>query len=249
MNNVLGLTADDARRFFLNQKSYCNIGLPGYFDFQPLLDALTEDYMTALSCNNLAKYIDCLRSFSKRKAEEVNCQIYANKDGEFAWRRLQLVNPIAYVYLVFLITDKKNWRIIVERFRDFQKNNRIKCCSIPISVMESNSKSESVKNWWHENEQESIKLAMKYTYMLVTDISDCYSSIYTHSIPWALYGQPYSKKNRNNHTLLGNQIDMVIQNISYGQTNGIPQGSVLMDFIAEMVLGYADMCQIGRAHV
>jgi RNA-directed DNA polymerase len=29
--------------------------------------------------------------------------------------------------------------------------------------------------------------------------------------------------------------------MSYGQTNGIPQGSVLMDFIAEMVLGYADL--------
>ncbi len=26
----------------------------------------------------------------------------------------------------------------------------------------------------------------------------------------------------------------------YGQTNGIPQGSSLMDLIAEMVLGYAD---------
>ena len=28
--------------------------------------------------------------------------------------------------------------------------------------------------------------------------------------------------------------------MQYGQTNGIPQGSVLFDFIAEMVLGYAD---------
>ena len=28
--------------------------------------------------------------------------------------------------------------------------------------------------------------------------------------------------------------------MSYRQTNGIPQGSVLMDFIAEIVLGYAD---------
>jgi hypothetical protein len=27
----------------------------------------------------------------------------------------------------------------------------------------------------------------------------------------------------------------------HGQTNGIPQGSVLMDFISEMVMGYADM--------
>ena len=28
--------------------------------------------------------------------------------------------------------------------------------------------------------------------------------------------------------------------MSYGQTNGIPQGSILTDFIAEIVLGYAD---------
>lgn len=29
--------------------------------------------------------------------------------------------------------------------------------------------------------------------------------------------------------------------MSFGQTNGIPQGSVLMDFIAEIVLGYVDL--------
>lgn len=29
--------------------------------------------------------------------------------------------------------------------------------------------------------------------------------------------------------------------MQYGQTNGIPQGSTLMDFIAEMVLGYIDL--------
>ena len=28
--------------------------------------------------------------------------------------------------------------------------------------------------------------------------------------------------------------------MTYNQTNGIPQGSVLMDFLAEIVLGYAD---------
>lgn len=39
---------------------------------------------------------------------------------------------------------------------------------------------------------------------------------------------------------MGNSIDSLIQDMSYAQTNGIPQGSVLMDFIAEIVLGYAD---------
>ncbi len=40
--------------------------------------------------------------------------------------------------------------------------------------------------------------------------------------------------------MLGNIVDNSIMNMRNGQTNGIPQGSVLMDFIAEMVLGYAD---------
>jgi len=41
-------------------------------------------------------------------------------------------------------------------------------------------------------------------------------------------------------SLLGNKIDAYIQAGRYGQTNGISQGSVLMDFIAELVLGYVD---------
>ena len=37
-----------------------------------------------------------------------------------------------------------------------------------------------------------------------------------------------------------------------GQTNGIPQGSVLMDFIAEILLGYIDEIlteQLNTAHI
>ena len=36
-------------------------------------------------------------------------------------------------------------------------------------------------------------------------------------------------------------IDGKIQSLQGQQTNGIPQGSVLMDLIAEIVLGYADI--------
>ena len=40
--------------------------------------------------------------------------------------------------------------------------------------------------------------------------------------------------------MTGNIIDNHIVNMQRGQTNGIPQGSVLMDFVAEILLGYAD---------
>jgi len=39
---------------------------------------------------------------------------------------------------------------------------------------------------------------------------------------------------------LGDKIDELIRAGRYGQTNGISQGSILMDFIAEIVLGYVD---------
>ena len=76
--------------------------------------------------------------------------------------------------------------------------------------------------------------------MLKTDISNCYSSIYTHSISWALQGKDEAKNNKNKSTFLGNQIDEIIRYIYDNQTNGIPQGSGLMDFIAEIVLFYLD---------
>ena len=53
-------------------------------------------------------------------------------------------------------------------------------------------------------------------------------------------GQKSRKKEKGENGLLGNIIDTYMQGMQYGQTNGIPQGSVLFDFIAEIVLGYAD---------
>lgn len=75
--------------------------------------------------------------------------------------------------------------------------------------------------------------------MFTTDLSDCYSSIYTHSFSWALYGKQYSK-NHIKEKNFGYYIDTKVRYMTYNQTNGIPQGSVLMDFLAEIVLGYAD---------
>lgn len=76
--------------------------------------------------------------------------------------------------------------------------------------------------------------------MFVTDITNCYASMYTHTIAWALMGKEKAKEKKQDKGSLGNIIDRYIRGMQFGQTNGIPQGSVLYDFIAEMILGYAD---------
>ncbi|HTV98442.1 MAG TPA: RNA-directed DNA polymerase [Steroidobacteraceae bacterium] len=50
-----------------------------------------------------------------------------------------------------------------------------------------------------------------------------------------------TKAKKSDKTLIGNIIDSAIQDMRHGQTNGIPQGSVLMDFVSELVLGYVDL--------
>ena len=81
-------------------------------------------------------------------------------------------------------------------------------------------------------------------YLLSTDIAQCYSSLYTHSIPWALHGKAASKAalvtpSRGRHRL-GNKIDAELQRMNDGQTNGIPIGPDTSLVVAELVLSAVD---------
>jgi hypothetical protein len=230
MQTILELSCTEAREFFLKQESYCSIELPQYFVFQKLLNELSKN-----------KGINNIPFKQAGKFDDVNYTFFTNKDGKFAWRPLQLINPAIYVFLVHKITEENNWNLILERFKEFQKNSKIKCYSIPVisKIKNKSNKATVIMNWWHTIEQQSLEFALDYDCFLNTDIADCYGSIYTHTIAWALRSKNEAKKNREDDHI-ANTINKTIESMQYGQTNGIPQGSVLMDFIAEIVLGYAD---------
>lgn len=234
--SILELSCNEARSFFLKQESYCTIELPPYFHFNELLGGISKILEGTV--------LSDLQSQKPRDFENVNHLILNNKDGRHAWRPLQLIHPALYVSLVNRITEKNNWELICNRFDSFANNNKITCLSLPLeSLTDEADKAEQITHWWHQIEQVSIELALDYEFIIHTDITDCYGSIYTHSISWATHTKAEAKKkeNRHDHNLLGNIIDNHIQDMRHGQTNGIPQGSVLMDFIAEIVLGYSDI--------
>lgn len=238
---ITELSNEEARNFFLRASKFCTIDLPKYFDFQPLLNELEHKI-------GKLKLQDIKKGYMPNDCEGVNYKFLTNKDGNFAWRPFQILNPAIYICLVNRITEDKKWTLIQNRFEEFRKNKSIKCYSIPLVHDEDYSTfktdtSKSIQNWWEKIEQQSIELALEYNYVLITDITDCYSSIYTHSISWSLHGKEEARRHRNDNppNQTGDIIDKIIQAMSYRQTNGIPQGSVLMDFIAEMVLGYADL--------
>ena len=236
VKSILELNRKEAREFLLKPESYINYDLPVYFSFQELLNKVDN----TLNGKNLSDF----KKSNPRDYDDVNYRILNNKDGKYSWRPFQLINPALYVSLVHRITEKDNWVLIKKRFKDFRKNDKIECHSLPmISETDKKTDKESqILTWWQMTEQKSLTLSLDYRYLLQTDITDCYGSIYTHSIPWSIHTKKEAKKkeNRNNNSLIGVAIDNHLQDMSYGQTNGIPQGSVIMDFIAEMVLGYVD---------
>ncbi|WP_386687467.1 RNA-directed DNA polymerase [Lonepinella sp. MS14437] len=235
---VLELDCNNARKFFLKHESYCNIDLPKYFSFSEILEKISKE----LANKNIQGFkgkngkTDIMSNL-----DDVNYLIYANKDGKLSWRPLQIIHPLVYVALVHKITEKNNWKKLQARFKKFQCNEKIKCLSIPVqSENKQSDKAQQIYNWWEQVEQQSILFSLEYDYIFDTDVADCYGSIYTHAIAWAIEGKKKAKDERNSPNLLGNVIDKSIQNAQNQQTNGIPQGSVLMDFIAEIVLGYID---------
>lgn len=250
---ILDCSAEEARAFFMKASSYCNIDLPKYFDFQKLLDRCSE-------IADVYKYEEVLFNYKKGQKNtknddksryannipDVNYLFYQNKDGRFSWRPMRIINPIVYAYLVKDMTDTNNWAKLLNRLRRFQSEH-ILCLSLPIINNDVNRTDQEtiILNWWQQIEQQSIELSLDYNYLLITDITDCYGSIYTHIISWAVESQKIVREYLlkgwdEQNKLLGIRIDKKIQTMSYQQTNGIPQGSVLMDFIAELVLGYAD---------
>ena len=231
--SILQMTASQARAFLLKPESYCGIDLPIYFTFARVVSGVTKE----LSGKALATM-----SSKPRDHECVNYSMLSNKDGRHAWRPLQLIHPALYVSLVQKITEASQWKVIRDRFKEFQKPENLKCLSIPIEAPPTRKdKAAQILNWWRGIEQGSIECALDYNYTFQADITDCYAAIYTHSIAWAVHGRAKAKAARTDKKLIGNIIDSHIQDMRHGQTNGIPQGSILMDFISELVLGYADL--------
>lgn len=239
--SIIKLSSSEARDFFLKHESYCHIDLPGYFKFGDMLNGVSSNLIQ----NSLSTFYN-----DKKKPndyDDVNHRLFHNKDGKYAWRPFQLIHPAIYVALVHAITEPTHWETIVKRFKTFSANKMIHCASLPVvSVSVHSDESEQVIQWWSEVEQKSIELALDYKCIYKTDITDCYSSIYTHSLAWALHDKDVAKKKRSDKSLIGNVIDDFLKGMSHGQTNGIPQGSALMDFIAEIVLGYVDMLLTNR---
>ena len=234
---IIDLPGRDAFDEMMNNDFYCTTELPEYFDFSGVL----KYAMDGIGDNSLDKCIngDCL----PESVQGVNLDVITNKDGRYAVRLLTLANPFLYYMLARDICKESAWMAIKECFELFS-NEHISACAIPRVKVKDKPEpfkgATSILNWWNSMEQRSIELSLKYRYMFITDITNCFGQINPESIGWAL-----ARKGTPHETAENAELASIMQRylraMQEGKNIGIPQGSTLFSLIAEIVLGYTDM--------
>ena len=139
--------------------------------------------------------------------EGVNHKLLVKKDAKFTYRTIDIAKPYLYYLLVIQLTTRANWKEIKARFTTFISPN-IEVINIPKVERDKDKshKAAGISDWWEKVEQKNLALSLKFRYMFVTDIANCYGSIYTHSIAWALLGKDVAKFKKDKPGLLGNMI-------------------------------------------
>lgn len=145
-------------------------------------------------------------------------------------RTVGIPNPVAYYRLSKEIED--SWDEIEKHLA---KSN----LSLSKPILNEEGVGRAIHREHHnEHLLKKYEIRSKSKYILVTDISRFYPSVYTHSISWALHEKKVikSKEKKDDLTLLGNRLDTLVRNAQDKQTAGIPVGPDTSVILSEILL-------------
>lgn len=153
-------------------------------------------------------------------------------------RQHGIPNPFLYCKLCKCLSD--NWPRIQSHFQNNTQAQAYKISRIHIRKI-ANSRvlfKMNYKNWKDDPSPEPDFLIGK-RWQISADISTCFPSIYTHSLPWALVGKE-SAKSRTNKTYWFNRIDSCARSLTDGETHGVLIGPHASNLLSEIVLVVID---------
>ncbi|TCW55290.1 reverse transcriptase (RNA-dependent DNA polymerase) [Bacillus thuringiensis] len=194
----------------------------GYFPPELVPEFTTKIFSEAV-CDTNFRDIGSLKNL-KNSSRTTNYSIPKVKHSR---RTLQIPNPLHQYKLSEGIINK--WGEI----KEFVNKSSI---SLTKPVIRDDAKRALNREYdFNELTKQRISGITDRRYILKTDISRYYSTIYTHSIPWALHGKNIAKKKRSEKDLSGNLIDKLVRNTQDGQTLGIPVGPDTSLVISEII--------------
>ena len=155
---------------------------------------------------------------------------YSHARGGLLRRELGICNPLHYYLLSKVIVD--HWSII---------SPHVLFSRLAATAPAFKTTGRAIDGLHSQSHRTLLaqKNRIGGKYLLQTDISRFYNSIYTHSIPWAIHTKSVAKKRRG-RALVGNNIDYIVRMGQDGQTIGIPIGPDTSLVIAELILQRCD---------
>lgn len=156
-------------------------------------------------------------------------------------RLMSIPNPFKYQRVCSELRD--DWKNICTHFHAQVDGQSYRVSRIHVR-RENNKKrifEMNYKDWRVDGNPESDLLINKgiSRYIVKADISTCFPSIYTHSIPWALVGKEKAKQTVHYDTWY-NRIDQLCSDMRNGETHGLLIGPHASNLLSEIILTVVD---------
>ncbi len=152
-------------------------------------------------------------------------------------RAMAIPNPFAYAQLCDCLY--LNWEKIKDHFKEKTEHQTYKVSRVHIRKLKISGQIFEM-NYKHLDDDGNPEqtIIIKSKYRVIADISNCFPSIYSHSIPWALVGKEVAKS--SSKTEWYNVLDCKLRNIKYKETNGLLIGPHTSNIFSEIILTSVD---------
>ena len=154
-------------------------------------------------------------------------------------RIISIPVPMGYERLCKCLSE--NWGNLKVHFQDATSEQERIISRTHIRKMKDTESlfSMNYDNWEKDGTPEPEILIGK-KYLVCADISNCYPSVYTHAIAWALAGKSTAKQTVAEPKRWYNQIDHFTQAIKNGETHGLLIGPHASSLLSEIILCAVD---------
>lgn len=158
-------------------------------------------------------------------------------------RIMGIPNPFKYQRLCSEL--KLNWAKLKKHFytQTAHQKHRISRIHIRKEFGKKRIFEMNYKDWRTDGNPELDLLFHKggvSRYLVQADISTCFPSIYSHSIPWALVTKEKAKQNHKVSQAWYNKIDSACSDMHNGETHGILIGPHASNLLSEIILTVID---------
>ena len=233
----------------------------GYFTEQ--FPSCFSSKLFSSKLNELLPLSPCTKKQIEHSSKNANLPTALSmRKNNISRRILSLPNPKSFLRLAKLMQE--NWNNIqsyaessfslspityIHKYNDFGERAMLNSENVRESLRSKSDFVEGIRN--------CIQVSLGYRFRLKVDIANCYNSIYTHSIAWAICGKDDAKKylrtkepeSLKNRYELADKLDAFMRFQKNNETNGIVVGPFTSRIFSEIILAAIDKQLANKGYI